>query len=188
MTHDDTTTKEPINTPATSSAGPDGPGPAEPIDNAAPEEATSALDEARARAAEMEDRWRRAVAELDNFRKRTTREIDAVREREQAQVSRRWLAVVDNLELALAHAGAGPDPVVEGIRAVWNQALAILAESGYHRHDDVGQRFDPALHEAVATTPDPSVPPGTVVHVVRPRYGDPDRLLRPAAVVVSGGE
>ena len=45
--------------------------------------------------------------------------------------------------------------------------------------------FDPARHEAVATVPDPKAPPGTVVHVVRPGYGEDERQLRLAAVVVA---
>ena len=44
--------------------------------------------------------------------------------------------------------------------------------------------FDPARHEAVART-DPDAPPGTVVRVLRPGYGDGEQQLRPAAVVVA---
>ncbi|MEU0094842.1 nucleotide exchange factor GrpE [Kribbella sp. NPDC006257] len=161
----------------------------EPTDSAVPaDDLAQALDEARARVAELEDRWRRSVAELDNFRKRTAREAENLRTDERAGVLRRWLTVVDSLELALAHAGASPDPVVEGVRAVWEQALALMAEYGYRRYDDLGQPFDPALHEAVGTATDSSVRPGTVVHVVRARYGDAGRLLRPAGVIVATGE
>src|SRR5271166_755798 len=53
---------------------------------------------------------------------------------------------------------------------------------------DTGAAFDPARHEAVAATYDPRVPPGTVVQVVRPGYGEPDRQLRPAQVVVAKGD
>jgi molecular chaperone GrpE len=149
-------------------------------------EPTAEGTDLQAKVDELEDRWRRAVAELDNFRKRTAREAERQREDERAQVSRRWLPVVDNLELALDHSGAGADPVLEGVRAVRDQALAILAGYGYPRYDDLGREFDPALHEAVGTAPAPGSPPGTVIHVVRPRYGDAERLLRPAAVIVAG--
>ncbi len=147
--------------------------------------ATAEETDLRAQVDELEDRWRRAVADLDNFRKRTAREAERQREDERARVVRRWLPVVDNLELALEHAGAGADPVLEGVRAVRDQAIAILAEYGYPRYDDLGREFDPVLHEAVGTAPAPGSPPGTVIHVVRPRYGDAARLLRPAAVIVA---
>jgi molecular chaperone GrpE len=141
-----------------------------------------------AQAAEMEDRWRRTAAELDNYRKRTARESASQREDERARVLARWLPVVDNLELALAHADSEPDAVISGIRAVRDQALAVLAEFGYPRYDDQGEAFDPNRHEAVGTVASSEQPPGTVVHVVRPRYGDGGHVLRPAAVIVSAEE
>ncbi|MFC5262359.1 nucleotide exchange factor GrpE [Kribbella qitaiheensis] len=154
----------------------------------APPPVEEALEEAREKAAEMEDRWRRTAAELDNFRKRVARESGQQRETERALVAASWLPVVDNLELALEHADSEYDALVAGIRAVRDQALAVLAGLGYPRFDDSGKPFDPALHEAVGTTPTPEVPAGTIVHVVRPRYGDGAQVLRPGAVVVAAEE
>lgn len=150
-----------------------------------PAEESSEPREARAELAAMEDRWRRALADLDNFRKRTARELQRQREDERARVAVEWLPVLDNLELALEHAKSDSDPVVQGIRAVRDQALAVLERLGFPRRDDAGQPFDPARHEAVSTVVDENTPPGTVVHVVRPGYGDDEHTLRPAAVVVS---
>ena len=57
---------------------------------------------------------------------------------------------------------------------------------GFPRVDEeVGQKFDPARHEAVGSVADPSAPAGTVREVVRPGYGDGPRQLRPVAVVVA---
>jgi molecular chaperone GrpE len=138
--------------------------------------------------AQLEDRWRRTAAELENFRKRTARESAEQRQDERARVLARWLPVVDNLELALEHAGPEAKQIVDGVKAVRDQAVAILAEYGYPRFDDVGKLFDPKLHEAVGTVARPDSEPGTVVHVVRPRYGDGDKVLRPAAVIVATEE
>ncbi|GAA1634500.1 nucleotide exchange factor GrpE [Kribbella alba] len=138
--------------------------------------------------AQLEDRWRRTAAELENFRKRTARESAEQRQDERARVLARWLPVVDNLELALEHAGPEAKQIVDGVKAVRDQAVAILAEYGYPRFDDVGKLFDPKLHEAVGTVASPDSEPGTVVHVVRPRYGDGDKVLRPAAVIVATEE
>ena len=62
----------------------------------------------------------------------------------------RWLPVVDNLERALEHAAADPAAIVEGVQAVRDQALGVLAGLGFPRRDDTGAPFDPARHEAVA--------------------------------------
>ncbi|HEY2042881.1 MAG TPA: nucleotide exchange factor GrpE [Jatrophihabitans sp.] len=145
----------------------------------------TAATAAQAQIDELEDRWRRAVADLDNFRKRVSRDADQLRLAERARVAAEWLPVLDNLELALQHAESDPGAIVEGIRAVREQALAVLNRLGYPRREDIGQPFNPALHEAVATVEDPDVPAGTVVEVVRPGYGTDENLLRPAAVVVA---
>ena len=139
----------------------------------------------QARLAEAEDQKLRALADLDNLRKRCAAQVERAEADARTQVARQWLPVVDNLERALEHAAADPRTIVEGIQAVRQQALGVLASLGFPRRDDTGATFDPARHEAVAATYDPRVPPGTVVQVVRPGYGEADRQLRPAQVVVA---
>jgi molecular chaperone GrpE len=108
------------------------------------------------------------------------------RDDERRRAAAGWLPVVDNLDLALSHAGADQTGIVEGIMAVREQALSVLADLGFPRREgDLGAMFDPALHEAVGTVVQDDVPAGTVVHVARPGYGPDDRVLRPAGVVVS---
>jgi molecular chaperone GrpE len=75
---------------------------------------------------------------------------------------------------------------VEGVRAIRDQAVGVLSALGYPRHDEVGVPFDPVTHEAVSVECHDDQPPGVVLRVLRPGYGDGDRQLRPASVVVSG--
>ena len=139
------------------------------------------------RIAELENLWRRALADADNLRKRHARETARLRDRERAVVARDWLPVLDNLDRALEHAGSDPGAIIEGVRAVRDQAVDLLSRLGYPRRDDLGSRFDPARHDAVASIPAAGAPPGTVVEVVHPAYGEGDRQLRPAQVVVARG-
>ncbi|MEV7965723.1 nucleotide exchange factor GrpE [Sphaerisporangium sp. NPDC088356] len=148
-------------------------------------DAPSAVAEMDAKIAELEDRWLRSAAELDNLRKRIARDAERIRDEERTRVVREWLPIVDNLDLALRHADADPNAVIQGVRAVRDQAVALLARLGFPRDDEVGGQFDPSRHEAVSTVADPDTAPGTVVEVVRPGYGDGERQLRPAAAVVS---
>jgi molecular chaperone GrpE len=96
--------------------------------------------------------------------------------------------VLDNLDRALEHAGTDPGAIIEGVRAVRDQATDLLSRLGFPRRDDLGARFDPARHDAVGTRGDTTAPPGTVVEVVRPAYGEGERQLRPALVVVAKGD
>jgi molecular chaperone GrpE len=137
--------------------------------------------------AELEHRWRRAAADLDNLRKRYTRELRRERTAERELVAAAFLPVLDNIDRALEHAGSDPESIIEGVRALREQALAVLAGLGYSREDEAGVPFDPARHEVVGVVePDGTeAKPGSVATVVRPGYGSPDRQLRPAAVTVA---
>jgi molecular chaperone GrpE len=106
---------------------------------------------------------------------------------ERERVAREWLLVLDDLDLALEHADSDSRKIVDAVLAVRDHALAVMARLGFPRRVDVGQAFDPRRHEAVATVVDPQAQPGTVLHVVRPGYGDGEHQLRPATVVVAAG-
>jgi|tagenome__1003787_1003787.scaffolds.fasta_scaffold20677850_2 molecular chaperone GrpE len=134
-----------------------------------------------------EDRWRRAAADLDNLRKRYAREVARERENERELVTTAFLPVLDTIDRALQHAAADPESIVEGIRTLREQALAVVSGLGYTREDQPGVPFDPARHEVVGVVdPDGAgTPPGSVASVLRPGYGAPGRQLRPAAVTVA---
>lgn len=152
-------------------------------------EAARAAETAEAaEAATLEDRLRRALADLDNLRKRHARERERERLADAKRLAAAWLPVLDNLDLALSYAEADPAAIVEGVRRVREQALALLADLGYPRQDEVGVPFDPAQHEVVSVVNDPESEPGTVVQVLRPGYGEAERQLRPGAVAVAGSQ
>ena len=169
---------------STAKDGPDEP----PVEEGSGPTAEDTEERLRARFAELEDRWRRTVADLDNMRKRFAREREQLREEERARAAAEWLPILDNLELALKHAGADPVAIREGVQAVRDQSVDLMARLGFPQRDDTGAPFDPRRHEAVSTVVDESAKPGTVVHVVKPRYGDGTRQLRPASVIVAARE
>ncbi len=142
----------------------------------------------QAQLAEARDLRLRALADADNARKRCAGQVRRAGEEARAQVARQWLPVLDNLERALAHADAEPSSIIEGIQAIRQQALQVLARLGFSRRDDTGAMFDPARHDAVASRAVPGAAPGTVVEVMAPAYGDGDHQLRPAQVVVAVAE
>ena len=150
-----------------------------------PQEVPASATGAEERIAEFEDRWRRAVADLENVRKRHATELRREVAAERARVAAAWLPVLDNLELALTHAEADPSAIVQGVHAIREQAVQLLANLGYPRDDETGVRFDPNRHEVVAVVEDPATEPNTVTRVVRPGYGTDRHQLRPTAVTVS---
>jgi molecular chaperone GrpE len=151
-----------------------------PADGAAAGRTQHALEAA-------EDRWRRAAADLDNLRKRYVRDVARERENERELVTSAFLPVLDTIDRALEHVAADPGAIVEGIRTLREQALAVVSGLGYKREDEPGVPFDPARHEVVGVVDadGAGTPPGSVASVIRPGYGAPGRQLRPAAVTVA---
>jgi molecular chaperone GrpE len=153
-----------------------------------PPEAVASQNDSDTELAKLEDRWRRAVADLDNLRKRYARELDRERTTERAKVAGAWLPIVDNLELAISHAGDQSDAVIDGLRSILEQARQVLQQLGYPRDAEAGVPFEPERHEVVGVVDRPGSAPGTVVEVIRPGYGEGSTQLRPAAVLVSRRE
>ena len=135
-------------------------------------------------------RYRGAAAEFDESRLRLRREIGKDIERGRREILADLLDVVDNLDRAVDAARSNApdrvDTLLQGVEMVKRQFLAKLEGFGVTRIQSEGQRFDPALHEAIsavpAATPDQD---GVVVGVIRHGYRIGDDVLRPASVAVA---
>lgn len=134
--------------------------------------------------------WRdlalRLQAEMENFRKRQQRLAQEQIATERERLLRGVLPVADNLERALAHAGA-QDGLRQGVALTRDFLMQWLRQQGVEPLDPTGQPFDPAWHEAVGTVPSAQygVEPQTVVAVSEAGYRLNDRVLRPAKVIVA---
>src|SRR4051812_14603871 len=81
--------------------------------------------------AEVRERAQRAIADADNARKRAERTCAERVAAERQRVAAAWLPVLDNLDLALRHADADPDAIVQGVTQVRLQAGEVLARLGF---------------------------------------------------------
>ncbi len=159
----------------------------------APAEVVVDLDPQTPRAAdpgatEMRERLLRLSADFDNYRRRVEREREAHERQAAAGLISRLLPVLDNFERALAREpGQANDRLFEGVALIFRQLLEELRQEGLVAVDSVGEPFDPALHEAVATTVEQALPPNVVVEELQRGYRLHSRLLRPALVRVTVG-
>ena len=160
-------------------------------DEGAESEAEMAGDD---RASELEreltlerDKYLRLVAEFDNFRKRMMKERIEAESRGQAELVRHMLDPLDDIA-RFAHV----DPVttetstiVEGVALVEKKLDKSLRAAGLEVINPAGEKFDPAMHEAVAieATADGDLD-GTVAQVYQVGYAFKGQMLRPARVVV----
>jgi molecular chaperone GrpE len=137
------------------------------------------------------DRFRdlalRTQADFENYKKRAARERDEGIKYANRSLLERLVPIVDNFELGLSAAREERSPIYSGMNMVLKQLTDFLTENGLEPIDAVGKQFDPNLHEAIGHEPSAEVPEGRVIRQTRRGYRLKDRLLRPAAVVVSRG-
>jgi molecular chaperone GrpE len=128
----------------------------------------------------------RTQADFENYRKRVARESAAAQSRGVAGLVKELLPALDNLDRAL-EAAAQDDPLLDGVRLVRSELSAALARVGVESFSPVGESFDPAFHEAMASVPQPAdgAPSGSVVEVYQPGYRLGESVIRPARVVVA---
>jgi molecular chaperone GrpE len=136
--------------------------------------------------AELKDRHLRLAAEFDNYRKRSSKERAELADRAQASFVAKLLDVLDDLDRLVASDPTTPLPVLrEGLSAVDRKLWKELQDAGVERIDPVGSPFDPALHEAVSTTPSPDRSNDHMVSATfQPGYRFKGTLVRPARVQV----
>jgi molecular chaperone GrpE len=133
---------------------------------------------------------KRTKADFENYRKRMTAETAAALGRGKADVLRDVLPVLDDLERAIQAAGLDPegdseDGLAHGVLLVFRSLREALLRNGIEAVDPQGERFDPNLHEALATQAADGAEAGTVVETMQKGYRLGEQLIRPARVVVA---
>lgn len=135
---------------------------------------------------EAEDIKLRALADMDNARKRLTREKEEHSRYAAETVLADILPALDNLDLALAHAPREPGAknFVVGVEMTRKLLLDSLSRHGLTTVGELGEVFDPSVHEAVNLEAHTEYPEGAVCGLMTRGYRLKDRLLRPARVAV----
>lgn len=131
----------------------------------------------------------RAQAELENFRKRTRRDLDDQRRYANLTLLGDLLPVLDNLDRAVGAAEQTDNTsgLLEGVKMVSMQMLAVLEQHGCRPIEAHGVPFDPNLHEAIGKEPSAELAEGVVTRVTRAGYQLHDRVVRPPQVLISAG-
>jgi molecular chaperone GrpE len=149
------------------------------------------LEELRGRLAEretQEDRIKRIAADYANSQKRLEREARTRIDYAIQEFAKEILPVMDSLDRALGAAEQSRDVerFIEGIRLVDKQFHDILARHGVQPIEtNLGETFDPEVHDVLAVTPTDEYPEHAVVEVVERGFKIKDRVLRPSKVLVA---
>jgi len=134
----------------------------------------------------------RRQADFENYRKRIERERGETYQRVVADVARKLLPVLDNLNRALeaektvqSNESREFRHFLHGVELINRQLNEVLESLGIQPIASIGERFDPHIHEAVVTEASDRYESVTVTEEVASGYRIGDLLLRPAMVKVA---
>lgn len=129
--------------------------------------------------------WQFAQADLQNYKKRIEKDMQAKRELMKSSSLRNYIEVLDDIELALKNAGdESAAEWAKGIELIQRKMVGVLEREGVTPVSCDGE-FDPMVHEAVSSEPNPEVESGHIIEVLQQGYQLGNRTLRPARVRVA---
>ncbi|UCD93486.1 MAG: nucleotide exchange factor GrpE [Candidatus Zixiibacteriota bacterium] len=159
-----------------------------------PDEVEESVEQVRADYEEkikaQEDRFLRLAAEFDNYKKRVARQFDDILKNANEQIILEVLEVADNFERALEAASNSADfkSLHSGTELIYQHLLDVLDKEDVKSIKAVGEKFDPALHEAVMQAKSDDYPDGVIIQELTRGYKLKGRVIRFSKVVVSKGK
>ena len=148
------------------------------------------IDALRAERDDLKDKFMRALADAENARKRSDKHRREAEQYGGSKLARDMLPVYDNLKRAVEvineEQRAEQAALIEGIELTMRELLNVFKRHGIEIiAPEVGERFDPQVHEAMFEAPVPGTKAGDIIQVSAEGFMLYDRLLRPAKVGVS---
>ena len=137
----------------------------------------------------QKDKYLRLMAEFDNFKRRTAREYERLVEVANERLMLDLVEVRENFQRALSSTekAADHEGFVKGMGLIFNRLEEILGKHGLRPFGEVGDEFDPALHDAMMTAPNDTVPEGRLAELYERGYRLKEKVIKHAKVIVSAG-
>ena len=150
------------------------------------EEETSFRKEENAELVQLKDKYLRTLAEYENFRKRSEKEKAQMFELGAKSIIEQLLPVVDNFERALEHIPEEEkeNSFAKGVEGIYKQIQKMFSDCDIQAIEAVGQKFDPALHNAVMTEEEGDAEEDTVTADLQKGYTYRGNVVRHSMVKV----
>jgi molecular chaperone GrpE len=151
------------------------------------EAAKAELEKVSAQSTAHLEGWQRERAEFANYKRRIEREQMYQRQYLTGEVIKKYLVILDDLELALKNKPKDAEGAAwaDGIGLIARKLQGVIESEGIERINENNVPFDANLHEAISSEENPAFESGYVIEVVRQGYKLGDRILRPAMVRVA---
>ena len=136
---------------------------------------------------ELFEKLQRVSADYANYQKRAPKQIADSVTYEKEKIIKTLLPALDNFEHTLQNADSAEDAdvLIKGIRIVYDQMLDILKSHEVEQIKALGEKFDPALHQAMMRKVEPTEEEDVVLEEFQKGYKLNGRVIRPSKVVVN---
>ena len=145
----------------------------------------SEIEKLKAELESKNDLLLRTAAEFDNFKKRTERERAGVAEFAKANVIKELLPILDNIDRAAMLEDKTSADYIKGIELIVKQFEGLGEKLGIKSVAEVGDAFDPNVHEAVMHVEDETLGENVIAEVLQKGFKIGDTVIRPAMVKVA---
>jgi molecular chaperone GrpE len=135
----------------------------------------------------LHDKLLRVSADYANFQKRAPKQISDTILYEKEKIIKTLLPVLDNFEHTLQNEQSveNTEAFVKGVRIIYDQMLDILKSHGVEQIQALGEKFDPALHQAMLQQSKPEQEEDIVLQEFQKGYKLNGRVVRPSKVIVN---
>ena len=130
------------------------------------------------------DLYLRLAAEYDNFRKRSQKEKDSAYTNGKADTLAKLLPVYDNLERAM-NQETSDAAYKKGVELTMQGLLKIFGDLGVEVYGEIGDEFDPNLHNAVMHIENEELGENTIAQVFQKGFKSGEKVIRFAMVQVA---
>ena len=145
------------------------------------------LEDLRREKDDLFEKLQRVSADYANFQKRVPKQISDTISYEKENIIKSLLPAIDNFEHTLQNAASleSIEVLIEGIRIVYDQMIDILKSHNVTQIKAEGEKFDPAVHQAMMQRTDEQMEDNVVLECFQTGYKLNDRVLRPSRVIVN---
>ncbi len=147
------------------------------------EEELDELTECQKQCDEYLEGWKRAKADFINYQKEEVKRFEAIIKFANEELIKDLVPVLDSFDLSLTVFEA-QGLVEKGMYLVRSQLEDILKKRGLEKIKVIGEKFDPAFHEAIAEV-EVKAEPGTVIEEIEKGYKLNGKVIRPARVKIA---
>ena len=145
------------------------------------------IDDLQKEKDELFGKLQRVSADYANYQKLAPKQIADTICYEKEKIIKTLLPILDNFEHTLVNAETAEnvDVLVKGIKIIYDQMLETLKSHGVEQIKALGEKFDPALHEAMMKKPDPEQEENIVLEEFQKGYKLNGRVIRPTKAIIS---